>query len=209
MQNKTPDYPMTILGLDPGSTCFGYAVLRVTSKTQVELLTFGTVKPGTSQTPLPDRLQTLYTTLDQVFLDFQPNLVSIEQIFYHKNVKSAVILAHARSVGLLLSAKHQAQLLEFSPRKIKLSTSGSGGATKEQVRSMVCCFLSIDPDKIDLDSSDAASIALCAHHAITNPVLSGIPAGKKTVSKQTPGRWMSLNHADTRSRIDLELMDTG
>ena len=87
--------------------------------------------------------------------------MSVEGGFFGKNIKSMMILGHARGMALLGAAHNEIPVYEYSPRKIKQSITGNGNATKEQVKYMVKMILNLTTDSIPDDASDALAIALC------------------------------------------------
>jgi len=92
---------------------------------------------------------------------FSPSIMVIEDSFYSKNVKSAVVLGQARSVIMLAGAKSKVDIYEFSPRKIKQSVCGNGSATKEQVQYMVTQILNLKEIPKPIDITDAMAVGLC------------------------------------------------
>ena len=179
--NLSLNSPSIIIGLDPGSWHFGYSVLQYQG-TKISPLTYGVIDSKNTSSLLPERLLKIYRQLDLLFSKYQPHLVSIEEVFYHKNIQTAVVLSQARSMGLLLSAQYGATLKEYSARKIKLTITGTGSASKEAVKSMVCQQLNIKDPHLNLNATDALAIGLCAHydhlHSLRFPGLSS-PMKKK------------------------------
>ena len=150
---------MKIIGIDPGLACTGFGVIEVINN-NLNLIDYGIVKTDSKQA-LNIRLNTIYDDLKYILKKYKPKVMSVEQIFYGKNVKSALLLGHSRGVPLLLSAKFSLALYEFSARRIKQSLTGNGNATKEQVQFMVKNLLSIDEAPNPTDASDALAAAIC------------------------------------------------
>ncbi|MAX09391.1 MAG: crossover junction endodeoxyribonuclease RuvC [Candidatus Marinimicrobia bacterium] len=150
---------MKIIGIDPGLACTGFGIIEVINN-NLNLIDYGTVKTD-SKEALNIRLNTIYDDLKCIIKKYKPKVMSVEQIFYGKNVKSALLLGHSRGVPLLLSAKFSLALYEFSARRIKQSLTGNGNATKEQVQFMVKNLLSIDEAPNPTDASDALAAAIC------------------------------------------------
>ena len=150
---------MKIIGIDPGFACTGFGIIEVINN-NLNLIDYGTVKTD-SKEALNIRLNTIYDDLKYIIKKYKPKVMSVEQIFYGKNVKSALLLGHSRGVPLLLSAKFSLALYEFSARRIKQSLTGNGNATKEQVQFMVKNLLSIDDAPNPTDASDALAAAIC------------------------------------------------
>ena len=150
---------MKIIGIDPGLACMGFGIIEVINN-NLNLVDYGTVKTD-SKEPLNIRLNTIYDDLKYIIKKYKPKVMSVEQIFYGKNVKSALLLGHARAVPMVVSANYNMPLYEFSSRKIKQSITGNGNATKEQVQFMVKNILLMDSLPQPLDASDALAIAIC------------------------------------------------
>jgi crossover junction endodeoxyribonuclease RuvC len=111
-------------------------------------------------TPLSERLLEISETLDNVIAEFRPDHCAIEEVFFAKNVKSAMTLGHARGVALLGAAKHGVEVHEYSARTIKQAVVGTGAATKEQVQKMVRMLLKLNKP-VSVDASDALAAAIC------------------------------------------------
>jgi crossover junction endodeoxyribonuclease RuvC len=150
---------MKIIGIDPGLACTGFGIIEVINN-NLNIIDYGIVKTD-SKRPLNIRLNTIYEDLKYIIKKYNPKVMSVEQIFYGKNVKSALLLGHARGIPLLLSAKFSLSLYEFSARRIKQSLTGNGNATKEQVQFMVKNLLSMEEVPSPSDASDALAAAIC------------------------------------------------
>jgi crossover junction endodeoxyribonuclease RuvC len=99
---------------------------------------------------------------------YKPDEFAIETAFYSKNAQSALKLGHARGVSILAAVNRQIPTSEYSPREIKKSVSGLGGASKEQVRYMVCSLMKIQTLPAKMDISDAIAVAICHHNKMMN-----------------------------------------
>ena len=97
---------------------------------------------------------------------YKPNVLSIEEVFFGKNVKSALLLGHARGVAMLCASNNNMPVFEYSPRKIKQSITGNGNADKSQVKFMVIRELDLKNLDFPDDASDALAIALCHNNQI-------------------------------------------
>ena len=150
---------MKIIGIDPGLSCTGFGVIE-SSNNKLEVIDFGIIKTN-SKDSLSKRLKTIYCDVKEIIETYKPSIMSIEDIFYGKNVKSALLLGHARSVPMVVSANYDMPLYEFSSRRIKQSITGNGNATKEQVQFMVQKILLMDKLPKPLDASDALAAAIC------------------------------------------------
>jgi len=164
---------MKILGVDPGLYTTGYGVVDVTPHHQVRLLEVGTIQPKKRDT-LPHRLAKLYKNLDEVVVQFQPDVMVVEELYAHyKHPATAAIMGHARGIIVLLSAQRQLSFVEYGVKRIRKALLGNGNATKEQTREAVGRFLKIDARGLTLDASDALALAL--GHALMQRFTTKIP----------------------------------
>jgi len=148
-----------ILGIDPGLNVTGYGLIELTGKKPV-LLTYGTIRTKAKES-LSTRLFQIFESLDKIISDYKPNRVAIEDIFYADNVKTAIVMGHARGAIIIAAVKNGAQVGEFSPREVKMSVVGNGAAKKHQVNFMVCNILKVKEKITPDDASDALAVALC------------------------------------------------
>jgi len=150
---------LKILGIDPGLVCTGFGVIE-SSNNNLKVVDFGIIKADPKDS-LSQRLKTIYDDVKEIVEMYKPSIMSIEEVFCGKNVKSALLLGHARAVPMVLSANYNMPVYEFSSRRIKQSITGNGNATKEQVQFMVKNILLMDSLPQPLDASDALAIAIC------------------------------------------------
>lgn len=151
-----------ILGIDPGSRLCGYGVVDISPCSKPTYVECGVLQLP-EKDPLPKRLAQLAMDLREIILEFQPQEMALESIFYGKNAQSALRLGYARGVVMLLSAEANLSLYEYSPSVIKQNIAGNGQASKAQIQKMVAwqCGLRTNPQA---DAADALAIALC--HAL-------------------------------------------
>ena len=153
---------MLVLGIDPGSLTTGYGLVE---KKDNRLIYVEAGKISFSYSlPFSERIYKIYKSLLEVIQTYHPEEVSIEDIFFAKNVKSALKIGHARGAALIAAIQRGLKVFEYTPLQIKQSVVGYGRATKEQVRSMVQLILKLDNQKFSLDTSDALAIAICHHN---------------------------------------------
>jgi crossover junction endodeoxyribonuclease RuvC len=110
---------------------------------------------------LSDRLGYLYDEISLLLDKYKPNMLAVEDTFYSKNFKSAMLLGQARGAIILAGYSSKISCIEFSPKKVKKSVVGNGNASKEQVQYMVKNILQLDQLPSPFDSSDALAIGLC------------------------------------------------
>jgi crossover junction endodeoxyribonuclease RuvC len=151
-----------VIGVDPGTLHTGYGVITEQGGRPVAL-DWGVISPRPSLS-LPDKLQTIYTALQTCLDTHHPDILAVEELFFAKNVRSAVTLAHARGVALLAAAAVGLEVIAYSPLEIKQAVVGYGRADKRQVQSMVQVLLKIRGPMPAEDAADALAIALCHMH---------------------------------------------
>jgi len=150
---------MRILGIDPGLTTTGFGIIEINNEV-LSLIDFGIIKPKKTD-KLERRLLTIFNDMSEIINKYNPTIVSIEEVFYGKNVKSALLLGQARGAAMLSAASSRVMIFEYSAKKIKQSVTGNGNASKDQVKFMVGSILNIKNLNISSDASDALAIALC------------------------------------------------
>jgi len=153
-----------VMGIDPGSNCTGYGVLAE------EAGRFSVIASGAIFTPpkdpIPQRLERIYTRLLQLMRTLSPQVIVIEDIFFAKNVKSALHLGQARGVAILAAARRKLPVYEYSPLEIKQAVVGYGRAPKSQVQAMVKELLGLKALPEPNDVADALAVAICHLHSI-------------------------------------------
>ena len=150
---------MNILGIDPGLGTTGYGVI-MSAKNKVELIDYGTIKTSTKDT-LAQRLKIIFDNISNLIDIHEPSIFSIEEIFYSNNVKSSLLLGHARGVAMAAASTKNIMIYEYSARKVKQSLTGNGNAHKDQVKFMVKNLLKLNTAPKSNDASDALAIGLC------------------------------------------------
>lgn len=151
---------MIVLGIDPGSRKTGYAIVE-TSGTTKEILDYGTVTL-TDLKSIPDKLVRIFRRVETILDEYSIVTVAVEAGFYGKNAQSAYKLGYARSAAVLAAALKNIEVVEYSPRKVKQSVTGSGNASKSQVKYMVRNYFGLDGNvAIKEDEADACAVAIC------------------------------------------------
>mgnify|MGYP003564769890 CR=1 FL=1 len=153
---------MIFFGIDPGSSITGYGIICTTSNT-LKFKDAGIISTN-PKSKLSEKLECIYNMLDRKMKESHPDCVCIEQAFYAKNVRTTLVLGHARGVALLAAQKSGAEIVEYSPREIKKAVVGNGNATKEQVIFMVKTILHIPEKEIHSDMYDALAASICAYN---------------------------------------------
>ena len=149
-----------ILGIDPGIADTGYGVIKV-ERGQLVCLAYGTIKTS-AQADLITRLEVLHQELDKIIKKYQPNLAAIEQLFFNKNVRTALIVGQARGVVLLTLKQNKLAIIDYTPSQVKQAVAAYGQASKTQVQKMVKLMLNLKELPRPDDAADALAIAICA-----------------------------------------------
>jgi len=149
-----------ILGLDPGLADTGYGVIKVVGS-KVTCLAYGSIQTAAAL-DLVDRLDELHQKLDKIIKKYHPQIAAIEQLFFNKNVRTALIVGQARGVLLLTLRQNKLPVFDFTPAQVKLAVTAYGQATKLQVQKMVKMILNLKEIPRPDDAADALAIALCA-----------------------------------------------
>jgi crossover junction endodeoxyribonuclease RuvC len=150
---------MLALGIDPGTATTGYGIVRCDKPGESSLVECGVIRTR-PRDPLAARLTEIYDGVRELIARHQPDALSVEDVFYARNVRTTVVLGHAR--GVILLAGHQAGLAihEFPPAEIKKAVAGSGAATKEQVQFMLMRLLRLKAAPQPSDAADGVAAAL-------------------------------------------------
>jgi crossover junction endodeoxyribonuclease RuvC len=150
---------LIILGVDPGSVMTGYGLIK-SNQQESALLDFGVI--GTdSKKSLPDKLKQIFEGLSRIIAKEHPDELAIEETFYSKNARSALIMGQARGVAILAAACAEICVWEYSPKEVKCSIVGRGNASKLQVQYMVKNLLGLKSLPEPQDAADALAVALC------------------------------------------------
>ena len=151
---------MIALGIDPGTAICGYGLVEQ-SRGRLIAKKFGAITTS-PQARMQDRLLKIYNELDALIKNFQPEVVGVEKLFFGKNATTAIPVGQARGIVLLCAAQNNLDVVEMTPNEVKLSITGYGGATKEQVIYMVTKILNLPEPPTPDDTADALAIAIGA-----------------------------------------------
>jgi crossover junction endodeoxyribonuclease RuvC len=161
---------MRVLGIDPGTAITGYGVV---GQVQGELqpLGFGVIKTPADQ-PLPRRLQLIYRAISDLAKEWKPTAAAVEELFFSRNVRTAMSVGQARGVTLLALANAGLDVAEYTPLAIKQAVTGYGNADKAQMQEMVRLLLRLDKVPRPDDAADALAVAICHLHSARLAALS-------------------------------------
>lgn len=157
---------MIVLGVDPGAAATGYGVVDRKDGGAVALLECGVVRTD-AQSTLPHRLRDIYNGIAEVIARHKPDVMAVEGVFYGRNVRTTVILGHARGAILLAATLRDIEVAEYSPAEIKNAVVGTGRATKDQVQFMIQRLLRLKHPPQPSDAADGVAVALCHCNAAT------------------------------------------
>jgi crossover junction endodeoxyribonuclease RuvC len=158
---------MRTFGIDPGTAIMGWGIVDETGGT-LSLVAYGALTTPAGMPP-PDRLVLLYDGLQALLREHRPDAAAIEELFFGKNVNTAISVGQARGVALLALAQANVPIQEYKPLAIKQAVAGYGGADKKQMQEMVRLTLRLPAIPRPDDAADAVAIAIC--HAYTAPML--------------------------------------
>lgn len=150
---------MKVLGIDPGTAATGFGVVEAGARGQLRLVECGVIRP-TPGTPLARRLGEIYAGLTELLARHRPDVLAVEEAFYARNVRTTLVLGHARGVILLAGAQAGVTIAEYAPATIKQAVTGKGAALKPQVGYMVAQLLRLTGAPSPADAADGVAVAL-------------------------------------------------
>jgi len=154
---------MIILGIDPGTAMIGYGLIKQNEK--MDLIDYGCIRTSASLTTA-ERLKELSNQLDDLIRRYKPDMVAVEDIFFFKNLKTAIKVSQARGVILLTAAKLNIPVFEYTPLQVKQAITSYGRAEKIQVQKMVKTLLNLKEIPKPDDASDALAVAICCDNSV-------------------------------------------
>ncbi|MDO5725958.1 MAG: crossover junction endodeoxyribonuclease RuvC [Tissierellia bacterium] len=149
---------MRILGIDPGLAIIGYGLIDFIGN-KMNVIDYGCIYTE-SKLNLPDRLLSIHNNLTELIRTYSPDEAAIEELFFNKNVKTAITVGHARGVEILTCKIHGLNIYEYTPLQIKQAVVGYGRAEKHQVQEMVKMLLNLEEIPKPDDAADALAAAI-------------------------------------------------
>lgn len=165
---------MIILGIDPGTATTGFGIIEKlkvhppAGGQKLEVIDYGCIKTSADLTTAK-RLKELHNQLTNLIKKFKPGIVAVEDIFFFKNLKTAIKVSQARGVILLTAAKSNIPIFEYTPLQVKQAITSYGRAEKIQVQKMVKILLDLKEIPKPDDASDALAVAICCANSINSP----------------------------------------
>ncbi|MBI4091525.1 crossover junction endodeoxyribonuclease RuvC [candidate division WWE3 bacterium] len=156
---------MRILGVDPGMATTGIGVIEGTKKNGFACLDYFCITTK-AKTPLYDRLFQIHQEMNHAIIKYRPNLISVEQLFFNTNLKTAMAVGKVSGVIILAAAQNNIEVTEFTPLQVKMNTVGYGRADKKQVQKMIALHLKLKEIPKSDDAADALAIAMCAGYSV-------------------------------------------
>ena len=154
---------MIILGIDPGIAIVGYGVIEYTSN-KFKVLGYGAITTP-AKTRLSSRIKTIYDDINEIIRKYNVEAVAIEELFFNKNVKTAIDVAHARGVIILAATNAGLPVYEYTPLQVKQGVVGYGRAVKSQIQEMVKAILNLNSIPKPDDVADGLALAICHCHS--------------------------------------------
>lgn len=156
---------MIVIGVDPGLARLGYGVLEV-NQGNIRPVCYGCIETSGKDHRASERLLKIYTDLGALFDKYPPAHISLEKLFFTRNVSSAMSVSEVRGIILLAAEQRTIPIAEYTPNQVKQAITGSGRADKRQVQEMIKRLLRLDEIPTPDDAADALSIALCHIHIL-------------------------------------------
>ncbi len=155
---------MISLGIDPGTASLGYAFVREGADGSLEALTYGVIRTGAG-TPMPERLHQIHDELSRLIAEYRPDRAGVEELFFSRNVTTAITVAQARGVVLLALSRSNLVIAEYKPNAVKQAVCGYGGAGKSQMKEMTRLLLGLETAPTPDDAADALAVAITDLHS--------------------------------------------
>ncbi|MDZ4669613.1 MAG: crossover junction endodeoxyribonuclease RuvC [Phototrophicales bacterium] len=150
---------MLSLGIDPGTATIGYGLVRELDDGSLQAVAYGVISTSPKD-PMWQRLQIIHDSLKDIIHQFKPDRVAVEELFFAKNITTALTVAQGRGVILLTLAQTGVTIAEYKPNEVKQSITGYGAAKKPQIQEMVRLLLGLEDIPKPDDAADALAIAI-------------------------------------------------
>src|SRR5664279_3909848 len=155
---------MLVLGIDPGTATVGFGLVRELDDGTLQAVKYGVITTPAGM-PMAERLEMIFDQLTALIVQYQPDRAAVEEMFFGKNITTAITVAQGRGVILLTLKQAGLPIKEYKPNFIKQSISGYGGAKKPQMQEMVRMLLGLDVIPRPDDAADALAIAITDLHS--------------------------------------------
>lgn len=155
---------MIIIGIDPGTATTGMGVIKK-SKRKLRCLEYGVVQTDPGEKP-EQRLRKLHLEVNKLLNKYQPKVLAVENVYFFKNLKTAIPVSEAKGVVLLTAAKKKIKVVQLTPLEVKMGISGYGRADKKQVQRMIKEILKLREIPRPDDAADALAVAVCCANSL-------------------------------------------
>ena len=155
---------MITLGIDPGTATTGYGIVRDASDGRLTEICHGVIRTD-SKTPYPLRLKAIHHELTAIIEQYNPQSIAIEELFFNRNVSTAMVVGQTRGVVILTGVLADLDVSEYTPLQVKEAVTGYGRAEKIQVQQMVKTLLGLAKIPKPDDAADALAVAICHLHS--------------------------------------------
>ena len=155
---------MRVIGIDPGTGILGFGVVDFQAHKNPQVIDVGVVATP-AHTKLKERLLDIYNSLNEIIETTHPDVMSIEKLFFARNITTAISVAEARGVVILVAALHNLPVFEYTPLQVKQSVTGYGRAEKQQMMEMTRLLLNLEKIPRPDDAADALAVAICHAHS--------------------------------------------
>ena len=153
---------LLILGIDPGIARIGFGLVE-NSGNKFSIIDFGTITTSADKSDT-ERLKIIHEKLTEIIKEFEPGHMAVEELFFNKNVKTAIRVGQARGVILLSGSEFDLEVAEYTPLQVKQAVVGYGRAQKQQVQQMVKALLNLESIPKSDDAADALAVSICHGH---------------------------------------------
>jgi crossover junction endodeoxyribonuclease RuvC len=168
------------MGIDPGAANLGFGIVRVEGSHMVAL--DGGVVETTPDLPMERRLARIHSALRELIAWHEPKAMALEDVYFGKNVRSAMAVGQASGVAMLAAAEHGVSCFSYTPQAIKMAVCGSGAAGKRQVQKMVGTLLSLPEPPSPDHAADALAVAIC--HGGSNGHREAVAVAQENVTQR-------------------------
>jgi crossover junction endodeoxyribonuclease RuvC len=155
---------VVVLGIDPGTATTGFGLITEDAAGEAGLLRYGVIQTPAGQ-PMPERLLAIHQQVGALIATARPDALAVEELFFKRNVTTAITVGQARGVVLLAAAQAGVPVFEYKPAEVKQALVGYGNAGKAQIQEMVRVMLGLTEVPRPDDAADAVAVAICHLHS--------------------------------------------
>lgn len=190
MTTGIADYRRVIIGIDPGTNLMGYALVGIADRRKPEVITMGVIHLSRLEDHYM-RLRRIFDRVTALVDEYHPDEMALEAPFFGKNVQSMLKLGRAQGVAMAAALERDVPIAEYEPRKVKQAITGTGAASKEQVREMLRRTMHISDATLadlPLDATDALAVAMTHLYETSGPLAQVAHGGAAAVRRKPSSR---------------------